>query len=97
MRGIKQIRRNKNLYVEECLQSDVERNQTLDWVEQQNPIIKYLSELKFALEYTIKGVKLTAYQNSIKEQQEREDEITMMQERRAIESKKNMTVSWRRS
>ena len=72
--------------MEECLKSDVERNSALEWVRQQTPIIKSLTDLKPTLEDTLKGLNITAFQNNLKEQQKREDDSTAL----AIESKRRL-------
>ena len=47
----------KNMFVSESLNNDLERNQTLEWVRAQKPVIKGLSELKTNLEETLKGLQ----------------------------------------
>ena len=67
----------KNMYVSECLNNDMERNMTLDWVTQQKPVIKALSELKTNLDETLKGLQKTALQIELKKQKDREEEISL--------------------
>ena len=61
----------KNMYVSECLSNDMERNMTLDWVNQQKTIIKALSEFKTNLEETLKGLQKTAFQIEHKKQRDK--------------------------
>ena len=88
--GLNKLDEIKNLYVEECLNSDLERNQTLDWVHQQTPIIKSLNELKLTPEDTLKGLNLTVYQNNLKEQQSKEEELSIFKEKLDIDRAKRV-------
>ena len=86
----------KNMYVEECLKSDIERNQTLEWVTQQKPVFKSLTELKSVLDETLRGLKTTVYQNSLKERQNLENDKTQLaieSERRLAEARQKFNVA----
>ena len=80
----------KNMYVSECLNNDIERNTTLDWVNQQKPIIKALSEFKTNLEETLKGLQKTAFQIELKKQKDREEELSIFKERLEIDRAKRV-------
>ena len=80
----------KNMYVSECLNNDMEKNMTLDWVTQQKPVIKALSELKTNLEETLKGLQKTALQIELKKQKDREEEMSLFKERLEIDRAKRI-------
>ena len=75
-RGLLKLDEFKNSYVNECLENEVERNQTISWVEKQKPVIKSLGQLKTLLKDTLSGLKTTAYQLEIKRQKQQEEEIS---------------------
>ncbi len=75
-KGLLKLDEFKNSYVNECLEYEVVRNQTISWVEKQKPVIKSLGQLKTLLKDTLSGLKTTAYQLEIKRQKQQEEEIS---------------------
>ena len=89
-RALLQLDDLKDKCVEIMLKNDADRNDALQWVNNQKTVIKSFCELKTTLQTTLKGLRVTEQRHLVTEQQAKEEEISDFKEKLDIERAKRV-------
>ena len=88
--ALNKVNELKNMCVDIMLKNDAQRTEALDWSTQQRAVAKPLSDFKTELQTTLKGLRLTEQQNSMREKQVKEQEMSAFKEKLEIDRLKNV-------